>query len=126
MIKIALIEVGAMHDECLYSQIQFLKHKNHKVTLFCHADLEPRIKDFPDLSKIIYLDLSSKIKKYYAWYKIRKYLKDKNFSKVIFNSAERNILKLIYFLPTKIECIGTIHNADKLIKQDYQKKYLSA
>ena len=38
MIKIALIEVGAMHDECLYSQIQFLKHKNHKVTLFCHAD----------------------------------------------------------------------------------------
>ena len=122
MIKIALIEVGAMHDECLYSQIQFLKHKNHKVTLFCHADLEPRIKDFPDLSKIIYLDLSSKIKKYYAWYKIRKYLMDKHFSKVIFNSAERNILKLIFFLPTKIECIGTIHNADKLNKKNYQKK----
>ena len=61
MTKIALIEVGAMHDECLYSQIQFLKYKNHKITLFCHADLEPRIKDFPDLSKIIYLDLSSKI-----------------------------------------------------------------
>ena len=65
---------------------------------------------------------NSKIKKYYAWYKIRKYLIDNNFSKVIFNSAERNILKLIYFLPTKIECIGTIHNANKLIKKDYQKK----
>ncbi|MGY8932962.1 MAG: hypothetical protein ACKVIM_02190 [Flavobacteriales bacterium] len=122
MIKIALIEVGAMHDECLHSQIQFLKHKNHEVTLFCHSDLEARVKDLPDVSKIIYLDLGTKIKKYYTWYKIRKYLINNNFSKVIFNSAERNILKLIFFIPTKIECIGTIHNAHKLIKTDYQKK----
>ncbi len=123
MRKVALIEAGAFHDECLYSQIQYLKRDDVQVTLFCHAALQPRVDSLPDLHEIVYLDLSSKTKKYKSWFSTwRKIVKGK-FSTVIFNSAESNIIKLISFpFPKRIKMVGTLHNAHNLFEKKKQRK----
>ena len=122
MIKIAIIEAGDFHDECLHSQIQFLKRDDIEVTLFCNSKLKERINDLPDVKEIVYLDLSGKIKKYKSWYQTWRHIVKNRFSKVIFNSAESNIYKLIRFpFPKSIELIGVIHNAHNLQNKPKQK-----
>ncbi|GAB5399697.1 MAG: hypothetical protein Aureis2KO_12820 [Aureisphaera sp.] len=122
MRKVALIEAGAFHDECLYSQIQYLKG-TAQVSLFCHHKLEPRVKNLTDLHEIVYLDLSSKTKKYMSWFRTWRKIKKEGFDTVIFNSAESNILKLISLpFPKRIELVGTLHNAHNLFEKPKQKK----
>ncbi len=121
--KIALIEVGAFHDECLHSQIQYLKGDEREITLFCNSLLKPRINDLPDVVDIVYLDLGSKFRKHMSWYKTWRRISKRNFNKVIFNSAESNIYKLIsYPYPRNVELIGTLHNAHNLIDKTKQKR----
>ncbi|MDC8003432.1 hypothetical protein POV27_05180 [Aureisphaera galaxeae] len=122
MRKVALIEAGAFHDECLHSQIQYLK-ESAQVTLFCHPKLESRVKDLPDVHKIVYFDLSSKMKKYQSWFSTWRRIVKGGFEVVIFNSAESNIIKLISFpFPKRIRLVGTLHNAHNLFEKAKQKK----
>ncbi|MBX2827832.1 MAG: hypothetical protein KTR22_06700 [Flavobacteriaceae bacterium] len=122
MHKVALIEAGAFHDECLYSQIQYLKGTGH-VTLFCHPELEPRVKQLPDVEEIIYFDFSSKWKKYQSWLSTWRKIVKGGFDTVIFNSAESNIRKLISFpFPKRIRLVGTLHNGHNLFEKTKQRK----
>ncbi len=123
MRKVALIEAGDFHDECLHSQIQYLKDPNTEVTLFCHSALKPRVDSLSDVHEIVYLDLSSKWKKYKSWYRTWRKIVTGVFSVVIFNSAESNIVKLISFpFPKRIKLVGTLHNAHNLFEKAKQKK----
>lgn len=122
MIKIAIIEAGDFHDECLYSHIQYLKSEEIEITLFCNSKLKPRIDGYSDVKEIVYLDMSSKLKKYISWFKTWKHITKNNFSKIILNSAESNIYKLLKFpFPKSIEITGVIHNAQNLNKKSKQK-----
>lgn len=119
MTKIALIEVTDFHDECLFSQIEYLKSPEVHITLICNAKLANRVNKIKGVDKYIFIDLSSKLKKYKAWISIWFYVKN-NVSKVIFNTAENYIFKLL-FLPFKnVELIGILHNGHKL-KRKKQK-----
>jgi hypothetical protein len=122
MTKIALIEFGDFHDECLYSQIQFLQQDDIEIILFVNAKLKSRIEDFSSLCNIVYLDLSSKTKKYRSLFKVYHNIIFGGFSKIIFNTAESNIYKFIQFLfPKRIELIGTLHNGQNLKLKSKQK-----
>lgn len=122
MTKIALIEVGDFHDECLYSQLQFLQTEDIEVTLFVNEKIKSRIEGFSSPCNIVYLDLSSKVKKYRCWFNMWRSIVFGSFSKVIFNSAESNIYKFIQFsFPKHIELIGTLHNGQNLKLKPKQK-----
>jgi len=115
MIKIALIEVGHFHDECLYSQVQYLNTSDFELTLFCNVKLKPRIDNFQDVKEIVYLDFSTKLNKYKSMFQIWRRITKYNFSKIILNSAESNVYKLLKFpFPQNIEITGIIHNAQNL------------
>lgn len=122
MTKIALIEFGNFHDECLYSQIQFLQQKNIDVTLFCNVKLKSQVSSFTGCKEIRYLDLSSKFKKYKSRWNLWKTIVFGGFSKVIFNTAESTIYKFIRLpFPKRIELIGTLHNTQNLKGKSKQK-----
>ncbi len=122
MTKIALIEVGDFHDECLYSQLQFLQSEDIDVTLFVNKKLKSRITSLSSLATIDYLDLSSKARKYKHWFKMWRKIVFGGYSKVIFNSAESNIYKFVQFsFPKRIELIGTLHNGQNLKLKSKQK-----
>lgn len=125
MTKIALIEFGDFHDECLYSQVMFLQNPDIDITLFANKKLESRIDHLSTQVEIVYLDLSSKMKKYQCWFFMWKKMVYEGFSKVIFNSAESTIYKFIHFpFPKRIELIGTLHNGQNL-KHKTKQKYIS-
>ncbi len=120
--KIALIELGSFHDECLYSQALFLGKKEIEVTLFCNKKLKQRLKHCESIIEIVYLDLDSKLKKYKAILKIWNSIRNQGFQKVVFNTAESNIYKLIRLpFPKSVELIGILHNAYKLKNRKKQR-----
>src|SRR5690554_4255367 len=94
MANVALIEINNFHDECLYSHILFLKSANHHITLICNEKLKSRVSNFP-VDEFVYLNQDSKIKKYQNWFLIRKIIVKQKITKVILNTAEKNIYKLL-------------------------------
>lgn len=125
MAKIALIEINNFHDECLYSHILFLKSENHSVTLICNQKLKSRIENFP-ADEIVYLNLNSKIQKYKSWFLVRRMILKQKISKVILNTAEKNIYKLLMLpFPRSVEFIGTVHNIQKIKNSRKQRLIIS-
>jgi hypothetical protein len=118
--KIALVEFSESHEECIYSQLLFLKEKNIELDLVVNAKLKPQVNLYSDLVKtIIYtsnkeLNFFEKITFDLKWSsKLSKY------DKVIFNTCNgskriRNISLLLK--PFKTECVGILHDTGKLRK----------
>ena len=55
--KIALVEMGGSHDECLYAQIRYLKADGHHVTLICNSSLKSNVEYFDGLDAVHYIEL---------------------------------------------------------------------
>jgi hypothetical protein len=125
--KIALIELSNSHEECLYSQIKFLKAQNN--TYICLIVNEKL------LEKIFYLNLVDEVKSikfrsglirlvdlFVVWLHIVR----QSYSKVIFNTAQSNNVRDILFLPFPkcVEFIGLLHNVKKL-KKSFSQKIIS-
>lgn len=114
MPKVAFIEVGTFHDECLYSQLMFFSDTEHETYLICNEKLKERVQDYP-ADHFLFLDFSDKKNKYKNWFKIKNFVRDNKISKVIFNTAESNVFKLILLpVPLNSEVIGIIHNTQKV------------
>lgn len=118
--KIALIELTSYHEECLYSQIRFLKDANYDVHLIIHPKFKKNIELYGiDSCKIKFLDprgASTIMKRIYNWFLTYKYIVRNAFDIIIFNTASSNkeTIALIRLLPKKIKCLGSIHNLKKL------------
>ena len=122
--KAALLEISTAHDECLYSQLCFLKDSGYETELICSSVLKDKVSlidsDFATiffiLGKNIFGDFSNLLS-------LRKYLIDKKFNKVIFNSADgiriRNLL--LFPFPMEIEFAGILHDAEKVVRSSNQK-----
>lgn len=113
----ALIEVGESHDECLYSQIFALKNSGRKVLLICTEKLRARNPHFEQhIFEYYTVPLSdSGSKNMLAMKNVLKYMKGKNVSRAILNTAQgthiRNLCLLARF--SKIEFTGIIHTTRK-------------
>lgn len=122
IIKIALVELGTFHDECLYSQLLFLQASHIEVTLIGNIKIKERLEQLPHIHKLHLLKLDSKKNKYSAYFKTWLYFRKEQFDTIIYNSAESNSFKLISLpLSKKTKLIGIIHNADKINRKRKQK-----
>ena len=121
--KIALVEMGGSHDECLYAQIRYLKDDGHHVTLICNSSLKSNVEYFDDLDDVHYIELRSGLKQWIDLKIIRRILKNGEFDRVVFNTAQGNVLKNLFLLPKlkKAKLFGVIHNLRKLQKSHSQK-----
>jgi hypothetical protein len=127
--KIALVEMGGSHDECLYAQIRYLKADGHEVTLICNSSLKSNVDYFDGLDQVHFIELRSGLKQWIDLRIIRKILKGGKFDRIVFNTAQGNVLKNFFLLPKlkNVQLFGVIHNLRKLGNSHSQKvitKYL--
>jgi len=135
-LKIAIVEVSESHEECIYTQVSFLKDAGHSVSLFIHPKIEPETsyyKGILDNISIINFDILKGLQKIKLEWKITQALK--HFDKIIFNTASssKSVRNICLFLKLyKVEAIGIIHSVTKLNNSFTQriistkiKKYLA-
>lgn len=125
--KIALIELTSYHEECLYSQLQFLQDAGYDVTLITNpknAESVPYYGISMDRVKFYEPRASNFFtKRVVNWLRLYKFLVNYGFEKIIFNTASSNkeVIALTKFLPKRIQCFGIIHNLKKLNSSTSQK-----
>lgn len=120
---IALIELGGSHDECLYSQVLFLKHYGLRVHIILFDEHLHRMDVFPEV------DMWQSYKKPGGWlkewilvFRLLTYLKDQGIGRVVVNTAEGNLIrKLSLAAGRRIEFTGIIHLTSKLWTSRSQK-----
>lgn len=114
--KIALIEIGNSHEECLYSQIKFLSSLPEcEITLICSQVIYKQISYQHLFSDIKVVDSPKGWKKYQSLYNIYSYIRRGNFDKLIFNTAQGSFTKKLMMMPyQKTKLYGTLHNLKKL------------
>jgi hypothetical protein len=129
--NIALIELTTSHEECIYSQVKFLKDADYCITLVIHPKLRNQISSYElliDHLEIYNFDSSNSfLKNIQQFAKLYKFLVRENFKKVIFNTASsrKEIILLTYLLSKKgVKCYGTIHNLKKL-NHSFSQKLIS-
>lgn len=123
--KVAIVELSESHEECIYTQVSFLKKENYNVSLIVHPKIEKQIvayKNLIDHVGIYDFDKEKGINKIKLEYKLAQKLA--TYDKVIFNTASssksvRNISLILTFF--KVECLGIIHNVNKLNNSFTQK-----
>ena len=125
--KIALIELTTYHEECLYSQVQFLYDDGYQVTLILNPKNSRNVNSY-GISKgnIKYFNPRANaffLKRISNWFSLYQYITKNSFEKIIFNTASSNkeTIALTYFLPKRIRRYGIIHNLRKLNESTSQK-----
>lgn len=121
--KIALVEMGGSHDECLYAQIRYLKAAGHHVTLICNSSLKSNVDYFDGLDTVHFIELRTGLTQWVDLRIIRRILVKGKFDRIIFNTAQGNVLKNLFLLPKprNAKRYGVIHNLRKLQKSHSQK-----
>lgn len=128
--KIVLIELTSYHEECLYSQIRFLKDANYDVHLIINPKFKENIVLYGiDTNNTKFLDprgASTFLKRIFNWFKTYSYILRNNFDTIIFNTASSNkeTIALVSLLPKRIKCHGSIHNLKKL-NDSFSQKIIS-
>ncbi|RRQ47545.1 hypothetical protein DZC72_17580 [Maribacter algicola] len=128
--KIALIELTTSHEECLYSQIRFLKDANYDVHLIINPKFKKNLNLYGiDTGKVRFIDprgASTLLKRMHNWLLTYKYIVGNAFDTVVFNTASSNkeTIALSRLLPKRIKCLGSIHNLKKL-NDSFSQKVIS-
>lgn len=125
--KIAILELGKYHEECLYSQLKFLTNANYLVTLISNPKNAENIESYNlPIDKLLYFDPrdnTSIFKRVLKGFSLYQFIKKESFEKIVFNTASSNkeTICFAFFLPKKVKRFGTIHNLKKLNKSFSQK-----
>ncbi len=114
--KVALIELGGSHEECMLTQMIALKSINASITLICTPEIKARNPHFEKyVDAILVVDFTKK-----AWedFKlilgINQFLKNNHFQKAVLNTAQGgHIRNLCLTAPKSVEFIGIIHTIRK-------------
>jgi hypothetical protein len=115
--RIALVELGGSHDECLYSQVRFLKsHPDVHLTLILHPDLKDRAAYFDGVDATHYAKVRSGFAGFRDLYHLKNYVIEQGIEKVILNTAQGSLMGRWMRLrfPSNIQFYGTLHNISKL------------
>jgi hypothetical protein len=119
--KIALIELGTSHDECLYAQVAYLKSRPKcSLRIYCSPKIAARIAPWADENEVEILKQKLGWKDFYRLYKN---ISKGQFNTVIFNTGQGpHIRKLLLFPFAKsITFIASIHNINRLETSRSQK-----
>lgn len=112
----ALIEFYPSHDECLYSQIRFLKAGGYTVHLICDAKLQSRTQDLDLVDDFLYLPFGAgEWADFRQLLKIRRYLMDQKIQVAVLNTARGSRIRNLLLLPSRrTQFIGIGHIANKI------------
>lgn len=113
--KIALVEMGGSHDECLYAQVRYLKSAGHHVELICNSSLKSNVDYFDGLDRVHFIELRKGLTQWVDLVRIRKILVRGKFDRIVFNTAQGNVPKNLFLLPLSKKALrfGVIHNLRK-------------
>jgi len=120
---IALVELGGSHDECLYSQVLFLKKYGLRVHVILFEDHLDHIEAYPEV------DAWQSFNKPEGWleewilvFRLLSYLKRQGICKAVLNTAEGNLIrKLSLVAGRNTELTGIMHLSSKLWTSRSQK-----
>jgi hypothetical protein len=114
---ITLIEIGGSHDECLLSQMNAIKASQRTVLLITSREIFERNPHFQEYTDAPFFVNASgkKNERRKTVSKIWKKIKSSNCDKVVLNTAEGNLIRLLCIkaLFNKIEFIGIVHDTRK-------------
>lgn len=122
--RIALIEIGGSHDECLLTQMKALQRRGQNILLITSQaiwDRNPTFQDYVDEVFIVEVQQSkSDIKK--VWTK----LKSSGVQKAVINTAQGNAVRSLCLkaLFHSIEFIGIIHTS-RMFTESFTQKIIS-
>lgn len=124
MEKIALLEIGGSHDECLLTQMHAIKQSGREVVLITTQeviDRNPIFNNYVDSSLVFSAtELNNRMK---SMKTLLRFLKQEKVSKLVLNTAQghhvRNLSLLALF--SKIKFIGVIHTTRKFNDSFTQK-----
>lgn len=112
----ALIELYPSHDECLYSQIRFLKDSGYTVHVICITELKSRIQDTNDVDHFHFLQYGKgRWSNLVELIKIRRYLIKNNIKIAVFNTTHGSRIRNLLLISHKhIRFVGIAHIATKI------------
>lgn len=117
MLKAALIEIDGSHDECLYSQLLFLKKGGYRTTLICSENLRAQVEGF-GADETLFYEFKSKGNRARTQElrRMRDRLAADDIRTIIFNSAHGHLIRDLLFLrfPKGTRFFGTLHGINKL------------
>lgn len=122
--RIALVEIGRSHDECLLTQFNALKSIDAEIHLICDSNVRERNEYLQTNLKGIYEvnTTGSAIGDVRLMRGIIRYLKENKIEKVVFNTAQGgHIRNLALMIPKSIKCYGIIHTIRKFNESFTQK-----
>lgn len=100
--KVALIEYGGSHTECMYIQIKALKDKKYDIYLICNKSLIKRFQDLSIFEDVLLLnDVNRKLstrEKLEDVRKVRLFIQKHNIRSVVINTLENtNLNRILIF-----------------------------
>ena len=114
--KVAVVEIGGSHDECLLSQFSALKRAKCHVTFVGTQDLWERNTFFHDLVDVFYpISFSKKaVADFQIMCNLNRFFVKENIEKVVLNTAQgAHIRNLCLTASSKVEFIGIVHTLNK-------------
>lgn len=114
--NIALIELGGSHDECLYSQVLFLKNYGYRIHLLLFEDHLARLYPWSEVDNWqTWPSPAGTIGRWKLVFGVLKFLRQNNIRKAVINTAEGNIIRKLSIVSGKnIEFTGILHLGRKL------------
>lgn len=118
--NVAIIEFNNFHDECIYSQVAYVKSKvANKVFLICNYHLKNRIDYWDRIDDALFIRSNQWG---IGYLKILNFLRKNNVSQCVFNSVHHpSVLNLLLFASRKRKYFGLMHDrsnfTSKLIKR---------
>jgi hypothetical protein len=114
--KVAVVEIGGSHDECLLSQFSALKQAKCHVTFIGTQDLWERNTFFHDLVDVFHpISFSKKaVADFKIMRNLNRFFVNENIEKVLLNTAQgAHIRNLCLTASSKVEFIGIVHTLNK-------------
>src|SRR5680860_211106 len=116
--KTAIAEIKESHEECICTQLSFLKDAGHRVTLILHPTLAKQITDYANLAdNVVYIDFDNQrfLKKLGRQWQL--FVMLKKFDLIVLNTAHsysvvRNLTVLLRFV--LVACVVIMHYTKKL------------
>lgn len=126
--KVALLETGNSHDECLYAQVKIWNStENVHLTLVCNQKLKANVASFDGVSSFHFVTVRSGIKQWYDMWQLSRWIRNQRFDVVVINTAQGAVVKkLMMFLNgRKPKLFGILHNIVKVNSGSLSQRLIS-
>jgi|GEM_PF-315368 len=115
VLKIALLEIGNSHEECLLTQMVALKSAGAHLTFICTQEMKdrnPHFAPYIDVFEIIAFTHTA-LGDFKLMRRVNRYMETNQIRKAILNTAQGGHIRNLCLKSTQVEYIGIIHTIRK-------------